>query len=97
MGKQIEIAFSNLLKACEARLTGGNYLPVLQNYLEILTKYARGDAEAADYYRQVKSLINIVQAEDYLKLSSSAEVRSLFLSLEEGADGLYGAYMDKYR
>ena len=97
MSKQIETAFSNLLKACEARLAGGNYLSVLQNYLEILTKYARGDAEAADHYLQVRPLINIVQTEDYLKLSSSAEVRNLFLSLEEGVDGLYGAYMDKYR
>jgi hypothetical protein len=93
----IKTSFADLQKKCEARLAGGSYVKVLQQYYKTLSKYKRSDDEAPAYYCHMKPLIAIVESEKYLKLSLNPEARKLYYALAQCADDLHGAYMDKFR
>ncbi|MDR0863260.1 MAG: hypothetical protein LBN30_10935 [Oscillospiraceae bacterium] len=93
----IKNAFDNLLKTCDARMAESAYLNVLQSYCGLLSKYKRGEPEAASYYVRMKPLIAIMETENYLRLSSDSDIRDLFVSIVKSSKDLYNAYMDEAR
>jgi len=97
MAKSIQAAYLNLCRVCEARLGDGLYMPVLHAYYKLLTKFKRGEPEAPNYYLQMAPLIDIVKKESYIKLSTDCAARELYLSIEDAANNLYGAFMDEAR
>ena len=97
MAEQIQVAYTNLSKTCQTRLADGLYLPVLHSYHKLLTRYKRGDSEAPEYYHKMRSLIDIVKTESYIKLSPESVIRELYLSIVDASDSLYNAYMDVAR
>ena len=94
---QIQSVYSMLLKTCEFRLAGGDYIPILESYHKLLTKFKRNQSEAHKYYHEMIPLIDLIRMEGYIVLSADFKVRELYVSMLEGADGLYQAYMDVAR
>jgi len=94
MAKVIKSTFNKLSEKCTHRIANGLYIPILESYYELLSRYKRNDKEAHGYYYKMKNLISIIDEECYLKLSHDNKVRELYLSLKDCASALYGAYMD---
>jgi hypothetical protein len=97
ISRAIASSFEKLSDKCFHRISGGLYISVLEKYYEILSRYKRSDKESHGYYHKVKNLIDIVDAESYLRLSQDNRVRELYLSIHECTSALYGAYMDVAR
>jgi len=95
--KQLQSVYSILSDTCKFRLADGKYIPVLKQYHKLLTTFKRGHSKAPEYYHQMIPLIDLVQKEGYIVLSSDSAVRELYAAILAGANDLYGAFMDAAR
>lgn len=80
-------------KRCRFREAGGAYEKVLDYYLSI---FDEDDGDAL-YYVRVKSLINLIEAEEYLYGSENPEIRRKYIELRKRAESFYNRYMSAVR
>ncbi|WP_155830530.1 hypothetical protein [Butyrivibrio sp. NC3005] len=85
---------SEIDKLCEAREDGGNYLSVMQAFLERLSQ--RTDDPILDY-TTAAPWIKIMEDEDYLLCSKNEQIRELYLQLLKQYRDLHSRYMTEVR
>ena len=85
---------AEIVKLCEAREDGGNYLSVMQGILEHLS--LRTDDPVADYITAAP-WIKIMKDEDYLLCSENEQIKGLYLQLAKQYSDLYNRYMTAVR
>lgn len=74
---------------CGLREAGGAYEKVLDYYLGLMNE----DNGEANYYYQVKNVIDILESEDYLYGSENPEIRRKYIQLREYGEKLYNRHM----
>lgn len=81
-----------LQSSCEFRECNGEYIKVLDHYRNLLLQN-----DDYSYYTQIKSLEEILQKEDYLKVSKNIEIRELYTQCMDIISQLYNCYMSAVR
>lgn len=84
--RDVKHHYKELLEKCDFRIDGGTYLDVLTNYLRILN-------EETDYH-QIKPLIQLLEAEAYLRVSPNETAKELYVACMGRGKYLYDRYMD---
>lgn len=77
-----------LQERCKFRECDGEYIDILNYYRNILLQ---NDDDL--YYQQIKPLAEMLQKEDYLKVSTNTEIRELYLQCMNIISSLYNCYM----
>ncbi len=89
---EISKFFSQELSKCEYRLINSDYITILEEYKNILTKKSN-----YDYYCEVKALVSILENESYIKLCPIDRIRNLYLECIKQCSHLYNRYMSEIR
>ncbi len=91
--KSISYYMTGIHEKCRLREAGGAYEKVLDYYLTVMDE----DDGDANYYFKVKSLINIIESEEYLYGSENPEIRRKYIQLREISERLYNRHMTAAR
>jgi len=83
----IKGAYEYMLAKCEYRIANGQYIPVLNEYNEILSNLSENESknkdEAYNASFNILPLAEIIRNERYLRISQNDRARELYLSLFE--------------
>ena len=87
--------FNHQKDLCEFRELDGEYLKILDMYLQKLSQSDSDDAVKA--YEDNRTLIELLTNERYLYLSDNTEIREKYIEIREQANKMYSAYMNIVR
>lgn len=85
---------SKVQALCRIREAKGKYQRVMLQYLRRLQ--SRSSNPHRDY-EKIRQMYELIRAERYLLCSEHAEIRDLYIRLEESSEEIYQRYMDEAR